>query len=285
MTDQILPKSEPQTVEGDCVCVACEYPLKGLNQAGACPECGTRIALSLRDDRLAHGSPLWLFRLSQATMLLCFATLMAWLCSLPLLPPIALSRDAPLYHVLTRITLLIPALAWLGAWVLCTPEYVAAGHYRHRWWCWSIRICATISVLNPWILFPVTTTMPGLRLAGYLMDIATVVLLWLYLRKLARRLPDEPLMAHVPFVLAGLVLTEVLNKVLPSIRYTFRVRLPVIPSQVQSLAILVTSGYAIFILARFSTRFTEATNEAMENFLSEKISDASPSPPPPPPAE
>src|SRR5205823_534424 len=154
-----------------------------------------------------------------------------------------------------------------------------AGFYRNRWWCWSVRICATIGVLNPWILFPVTTTMPGLRLAGYLMDIATIVLMWLYLRRLARRFPDEALVAHTPFVIAGLVLAELLIKVFPSVHYTFRVRLPIIPPQVESLAILVTSGYAIFILARFSTRFTEATNEAMENYLSEKLSDASPSPP------
>lgn len=44
----------------DLACHRCNYPLRGLDPNGRCPECGLEISVSLSADNLRFADPLWL---------------------------------------------------------------------------------------------------------------------------------------------------------------------------------------------------------------------------------
>jgi len=60
----------PTTVPPECTCVRCGYTLTALATDGDCPECGTAIARSMSDDRIADADPRWLGRVLVGLLLL-----------------------------------------------------------------------------------------------------------------------------------------------------------------------------------------------------------------------
>ncbi len=227
------------------------------------------IALSLRDDRLAHASPLWVMRLAQAVTLLCFVSVAGWLLEFILVLPHLISTDSLPDYIIRRLLEFLLPLEWLAVWLLATPEYVALGGYRNRRWCFAIRIAATFTLLRHLTFFSFLRV-PTLNFGLSFAPPCSIVLSWLYLRHLARRLPDRALYMHAPFVMAACALGDLLGHTVTYARDAFGLPLPVMSNQVYRLQYLVVVGYTIFILARFSNRFTEATNQAMKNQLSEE---------------
>ena len=53
-------------------CIACGYDLRSLPTEGSCPECGSRIELSLPGDLLSRSDPAWVARLARGQSLLVF---------------------------------------------------------------------------------------------------------------------------------------------------------------------------------------------------------------------
>ena len=263
--------SQPITgpIEGDWVCIACEYPLRGLDPKGKCPECGTPIARSLRDDRLAHASPFWVFRLSQATTLSCFATLLVLIYDVPMYLPFGPAAGSGLAKFLPRLVPAVNAFVWLSHWILGTPEYVAPGHYRNRRWCWSLRVLATIAFMWQWFTYAFASSTYTPMFIWALLVIATLVVECLYLRRLAARIPDRDLYVQTPYMLAALALMYVMTNIVPRIYFVFGVHVPPVPPALMALIVLLARGYAIVILAKFSTRFTRAANSALENCVLE----------------
>ncbi|MCA9294921.1 MAG: hypothetical protein KC983_00355, partial [Phycisphaerales bacterium] len=57
------PVNTGETAQGSGMavpCVSCGYSLKGLDESGVCPECGTAIEKSLTGDALVHADARWL---------------------------------------------------------------------------------------------------------------------------------------------------------------------------------------------------------------------------------
>ena len=232
---------------------------------GACPECGTRIALSLRDDTLGHANPLWVMRLAQAVTLLFAATVAECICEIVF--AFGLPHDVPFGHVLARILGLLLSLYWLSRWVIATPEYVTSGRYRNRGWCWLIRVAATLRLLFYYPLLPFTIHVRWLDPAEPLLAMATTVATWTYLRHLARRLPDGMLYVHAQLAMLALLADEFCVLLMPAMRRLFPNAIPPTPIAVERLIVVLTTGYGAFVLSRFSTRFTRATNQAMGNYI------------------
>jgi len=260
----------PGPVDGDWICIACEYPLKGLDRDGACPECGTRIALSLRDDRLCHAHPLWLMRVSEATTLILFCYVVLLTGEVVFVPPISVDSVGVAGRVFTHLFTLGSAWLCLGIWLLATPEYVAAGQYRSRWLCWIIRALATLSLLCQWVLLPILDLSRQWKFAAAFIAPAAIIATYRYLQNLARRIPDNPLALHAAMVAGGLVLSNLIAHALPRFQAIWPMARVQIPINLGRLIFILSNTYAIFILARFSTRLTSASNQAMSDFLSEK---------------
>lgn len=51
-------------------CITCGYDLRSLPTEEQCPECGTRIELSLRGDLLSRSDPVWVSRIARGQSLL-----------------------------------------------------------------------------------------------------------------------------------------------------------------------------------------------------------------------
>src|SRR5687767_5429673 len=59
-------------IASDIPCRRCGYNLRGLSEAGLCPECGTAVGLSIKGDLLRYADPQWLRRV-QVGLWLMFA--------------------------------------------------------------------------------------------------------------------------------------------------------------------------------------------------------------------
>ena len=55
---------EAGAIISDVVCRRCGYNLRGLREAGRCPECGTPIGLSTHGDLLRFADPTWVEKLA-----------------------------------------------------------------------------------------------------------------------------------------------------------------------------------------------------------------------------
>ena len=230
--------------------------------------------MSLRDDRLAHANPLWLIRISQGVTLMCFVALASCISEAIYLPPFDLSPESPLGHFFTRVLTLLPVLNWLAIWQLATPEYVAAGRFRRKRFCWILREVATIALLCHWAILPLIELNFPARFFAALFRPAAICMTWLYLRSLAQRIPDRLLFVHSLFVMLCLMLSSLIDHALPRFQLASGVFLPTPSIKVMQVIYVVATAYSVFILARYSTTFTTAANAAMENYLSEKAPSA-----------
>ncbi len=61
--------SSPVRVPSDWPCVACGYNLRGLEVAGACPECATAVRLSMSDPFLRYSAPAHLALLHRGSIM------------------------------------------------------------------------------------------------------------------------------------------------------------------------------------------------------------------------
>ena len=130
------------TIEFDLPCAICGYNLKGLSQAGTCPECGQAIARTFRFD-LTHADPEWL--MSQAWTV----ALLLPLCLLNF-PP-AVSQYTPwLAHVFK--VLLAGVNVW-ACWRLARPDPLAAadeeGSFRRGVMLASVVLAAIVAYQWP----------------------------------------------------------------------------------------------------------------------------------------
>ena len=61
-------------------CITCGYDLRSLPTEESCPECGTRIELSLRGDLLSRSDPAWVARLARGQSLLVLGVRFCLIC-------------------------------------------------------------------------------------------------------------------------------------------------------------------------------------------------------------
>ena len=118
-----------RTVTADLPCRRCGYNLRGLNQAGRCPECGAPIGLSCHGDLLRYHEPKWL------TTLACGTT---FILSGAVVLVIGLVGGVTLQATLggSPVTLaLVKALAGLvtfyGAWLITQPDPSGIGEDKY----------------------------------------------------------------------------------------------------------------------------------------------------------
>ena len=169
-----------------------------------------------------------------------------------------------------QVYTVVSLLSWAAILLIATPEYVAAGRFRSTGYCWGIRICATVAAMTIRLALPISPN-------GYnaILNIAaiawcaTYVLLYVYLRRLARRIPDQALYEQTPIALVAMLAALIVNDVLPTLTMTYWPRLPILSSQLANVIYAIALAYNAVILARFSTTLTTAANRAMSNYVSE----------------
>jgi len=123
------PAAPNGAVPDDLPCRRCGYNLRGLNQAGRCPECGAPIGLSCHGDLLRYHDPKWLTTLARGTtfILLSAAVLVLGL-AVGITLQIALG-GSPVTMALVKA--LAGMVTFYGAWLITQPDPSGIGEDKY----------------------------------------------------------------------------------------------------------------------------------------------------------
>jgi hypothetical protein len=183
----------------DLPCRQCGYNVRGLSPAGACPECGARVALSLRGDLLRYSQPQWLRKLQRGVELILWNIVLAILAAIALA---VLTRIAGTSGGLIGqlITLAAALVGFVGAWWLTEPDPSGLGEDQYGTVRKLIRITLMLGAIQavfglvlalagplpPWARMTTDAVNIVFQIAAVVGVIATLQ----YLRRLSMRIPD-----------------------------------------------------------------------------------------------
>lgn len=126
----------PALVPPSKYCIQCGYLLEGLAIAGKCPECGTDVALSLREPTLASSSPEYIRTLKSGLSLVLNGLLLMVLTYIMLVPARVMlgpSMETMLVAgvVVAGVMLILWALILLGYWRMTVPDPAQVAQERN----------------------------------------------------------------------------------------------------------------------------------------------------------
>lgn len=218
---QSVPLGQDGRVAIDIPCIQCGYNLRAMMPENRCPECGNPVQRSLRSDQLRMANARWLGTIAQGTawligaiftsialtVLLFVVTL--WMFSRSASPSGPMGSIEVLKFVQAGIALISSVLFGIAYWMMTAPEpgviqpRISRGIAR-----WTlipgylISLLASLLEIDPDPIF--------MMAAGIIDGLSMILLLvgliasLIYLRHLARRVPDAKLARQTGIVLWGL---------------------------------------------------------------------------------
>ncbi len=195
------------TLTADLICARCGYNLRGLPADGRCPECFTPVARSVHGNLLRFADPAWVDTLRRGTLI--------WLWSM-LVALVAYGGGAVLAGfagpgVIKNILSVIAAAVTLWAIILVTaPEPMIAAEddpvtlRRFARWAAIVSFAGEASQLVQQVS-PVASWFFVVVAIVIFVGIAASVAQFLYLRRLALRVPDQELASMTKTVMWGFV--------------------------------------------------------------------------------
>lgn len=200
------------TVCDDVECVSCQYNMRTLAVASVCPECGKPVSASLRTEDLRFADPAWL-RSVHGGMAIAAAACIG-LALLPLLTLGGLIRTVGFFQVFHYARVGLTLLWCLGIWRAARSALTGTANLRDvrlgSWVRRSVFVIVVVLLLHEAHAVTVQWSRPGavcrlgvvdprvftwvdmvffwaLTALGQAVEAASVVLLVLLLRRLARR--------------------------------------------------------------------------------------------------
>jgi hypothetical protein len=210
----------PPADADDLRCIRCGYLLRGLPRNGACPECGAAIAISLEPIHLLRKQdPAWLGRVAEGFLWQVGAHATALLQISASYLPVWLPEAAP-DPERSPIPALLPYLQvllnWVAAWWTTTPEPgVLEPRFSLRRW---VRIVTCVLPAAAALLFAVGGDLLKWSLVSLVASLAglCVPILWyLYVRRLALRVPSAGLAFQSLLLLWAFAITALFLSVIP----------------------------------------------------------------------
>lgn len=220
------PPFTSAVVKQGATCLGCSYDLGGLNNSGACPECGMPIIQSLRGNSLQYADPEWFQKLVRGSRmtalgfwiaiaaLICVAMLM--IISLMYSVDLTLSPNGFMEHVLAILTALavvtIP-LGWIwscvGWFILTTPEPQRSPHLsdrprrasRYSLIAWILFAVVTVSLYLIALQYPLLMSSNSMMMVIAIHAFTSSCFFWssmTYIRDLANRVPLSPTLPTCP---------------------------------------------------------------------------------------
>ena len=189
------------TIVTDLSCHRCGYNLRGLNQAGRCPECGVPIGLSCHGDLLRYCEPTWLDTLARGASLILWGIL-AVVIAVALGTVLAAVMGAQSEVIVGVLTLGGSLVGLYGAWLITEPDPSGYGEDKYVTDRKLVRIALLIGIAGSLLglMQHLATTLPALTLVlGIASGLASLVSIvgefakLTYFAKLARRIPDANL--------------------------------------------------------------------------------------------
>lgn len=203
---------DPGPIEEDTICARCGYNVRGLRADGLCPECGTPIARSLQGNLLRFADPAWLDKLRFGVALRLWNILVSVLAGIG--GGVARGLGISVAPILAGIVAAI--LALVATWCITAPEPNIATSEDPMSLRRFIRACAVIGAIGGVANQILTSgSMPGAVPAGSMVLVAVLVVAlaiigivatfgeFVYLRRFARRVPDNKLEDNTTVVMWG----------------------------------------------------------------------------------
>ena len=208
------------TVVDDVPCRKCGYNLRGLFMTGRCPECGLAVGRSLTDDLLRFADPTWVTTLGRGAGRILWGILLMVVVGIASMAAMIATAAAPAPAPLVlaasmAASLLAYALTWWGMWMLTAPDPSGLGEEQYG----RVRRFVRFSVVAGLVAH--LLTMGGTELSGLPSAFATLIFVatavggllgwigWLmlfrYVQKLVRRVPDQKLAGRAGFIWKSMI--------------------------------------------------------------------------------
>ncbi|MBN1512007.1 MAG: hypothetical protein JXB13_08330 [Phycisphaerae bacterium] len=212
MTDS-SPHIAESEISRDTPCVTCGYNLRGLPPDGRCPECDTPIDWSLGRYRLCLADTNWLDSLGRGVHFIIWG-IVAAIIAVPATITCALVDVWILWIVPVGTGIVWAVLTTRGTWLLTTPEPTSPIPEERHSLRWVIRVCMMLSLAG--IVLGVLLGRLG-GITGQVLELVVTMLMCtrviqnlgelVYVRRLARRVPDADLVRSTSRVLWTAIIT------------------------------------------------------------------------------
>lgn len=199
-------------VATDLPCARCGYNLRGLWANHNCPECGTRIELSLQGNLLRFADPEWLKKLRLGIALKLWQLLI-----IAILVGVGILAAFVGMFAVSAFGLIGSVVGIVATWMITAPEPNIAVEEDPMTLRRMIRVCVVISVFGeqmqqlttgvrtPFGAGPMPGVVPTIMVtAAGLLGVVAMIGEFIYLRRFARRFPDQRLADNTTVVMWGL---------------------------------------------------------------------------------
>jgi len=272
--DAFIETAEP--LARDVLCRHCGYNLRGHRPSQRCSECGTPVRDSLRPDELQYADPDWLDKLRLGMTLILWSIVGGFLLGF-VGAILASSANSPVVLVLAY--LFSAVLQTYGVFLLTTQEPRIALTEDPVTLRRAIRVCAIVMLVGGAIqnVLPLGPTVPLVVAIGLLKTVANVIVLFgqfVFLRRFARRIPDDRLARSTTIVMWGGASVFVLAMILAAVAGATTAAggtgfagggFPVASVCVVSLVAIVMGIWYLILLMRYRRAFATAAEFAREN--------------------
>jgi hypothetical protein len=200
-------------LSAEVTCRQCGYNLNGLSPTGMCPECGLEIAKSLQTDRLAFADPQWVDTLAKGAKLLAWWLVLSIVLSMVVGGVLgAVSANNPQAQAIgERAFGLLGMIIMVAAvWWLTTPEprdweHETSTSRTLARYGYAAALGFSVLAMAALAASPIASGVGNL--VSGLCSLVGIFALFVYMRRLALRIPDESLAKQTWIVMWGLVIT------------------------------------------------------------------------------
>lgn len=210
-------------------CRKCRYNLRGLPTSGNCPECGTPVQFSLQSDVLANSDPGWLKSLHSGAVMILWGIAVIVLgflaifgLAMTVLSGPAVGSGAVTTMVILMVTILLGVLlTWIGTWWMTKEDPSGLGEDRYGTARKVIRVTLLLGVVEQVISIVANATgntdpANPLILVGAALGLVSIIgwfAFFLYLSKLAMRVPDPAMAGRAKLIMWGVGIPVVISQV------------------------------------------------------------------------
>lgn len=266
-------------IDEDVHCRSCGYNLRGLDLDSRCPECGASVGMSVYGDFLRYSDPDWVGRLSKGMDLIVYAIALAIFGGLATLLVVLASEAMwggalePVVAWVVVLYMVVAVLMLRGIWLLTTLDPAKPLEETD-----VVRNVARYGLLVNWALSILAMVLSlasvviaiGLQIIANVASLAGFIAIFIYVRRLALRLPDEGLAKQTRIVMWGLVVGTVINLLGTLIEVS--TASSTTPggsngvSAIGGLTIFVFAIWSLLLIDKYRKRFREAATQARDTW-------------------
>lgn len=199
-------------MDADLACRHCGFNLRGLATDRTCPECGTPVANSLREDWLRYSDPAWIRQVAQGARVLAW-TIIAGIV-LGMVAGGIKSADEKLGVLIELATNAAVSLVQVWAvWLATTPEPAkeiepqVTARALARWGTLGSAVANLVSMVLALGSTGMSQANAAFAVVAGVMGLAGFFGTFVYARSLALRMPDPVLASQTKTVMWGYVIT------------------------------------------------------------------------------